>query len=490
MPLQLTQTAPSKGLAQWYDSFITNFRVEAAKLTDDEKNKISNTDNYLEPCQIEVFWLERPEFQTIISSRFADRPDREIIINGPFKSYEFIEEVDKVLREPRWNKLLPQSAPYTVSSKRSTLANVMYGIMSNQIRQINSTVFSNVQRPMSFGGTTLTMESWVALFAGNIAETDPLASIDRILDAAKVQAQSALSLPEPQSPSLSPKEIQATIGYFYPPITVGTLPEPKNLREFVFGAPSFLLMNKALQGKVGSEQIVFTKDGLMAVTTNKKPLAIRIFNTISALTLLEGFWAQAIRESETGQGTLEAGTLELRSWGMSGSTPRSMLLEQSMFERFSFFRYPRIPIPEDTLSRIVEKADKILKHPEKTDELILWLESNTHFQDAEYAPSFVISWIMVERNLSNVWETFLRERNVTSDRKHKLANSGLWPADHVLETLNLAGTLDEKKYRALMELKSMRNSFVHEGRKITKDDSLECLDLATEIMKHDLEGLL
>ena len=36
-----------------------------------------------------------------------------------------------------------------------------------------------------------------------------------------------------------------------------------------------------------------------------------------------------------------------------------MLLEQSMFERFSFFRYPRIPIPEDTLSRIMEKADNV-----------------------------------------------------------------------------------------------------------------------------------
>src|SRR5438445_6024721 len=102
MSLQITQTDPAKGLWDWYDDFITKFRLEAAKLSDAERNKISNTDNYLEPCQIEVFWLEQPEFQTIICSRFADRPDREITINGPFKGYEFIEEVDKVLREPRW----------------------------------------------------------------------------------------------------------------------------------------------------------------------------------------------------------------------------------------------------------------------------------------------------------------------------------------------------------------------------------------------------
>ncbi len=54
----------------------------------------------------------------------------------------------------------------------------------------------------------------------------------------------------------------------------------------------------------------------------------------------------------------------------------------------------------------------------------------------------------------------------------------------------MAGVLPEGEYKDLMELKSKRNSFVHEGRKITKDDALDCLNLATEIMKHDLEGLL
>ncbi len=486
MSLQVTETDPVKALSQWFDGFITLFRLEAARLSDAERKGISNTDDYLEPCQIEVFWLEQPEFQTIISSRFADRPDKQIIINGPFKGYEFIDKVDEVLKEPRWTKPIPQSAPYVVTSRRDTLADRMYGIMFNQIRQISSTTFSKVQRPTAFGGTMLTIESWASLFAGNVAETDQSATVDRILEAARTRAQSALLQPRLQPPT-PVKEIEATIGYFYPPITVGPLPEPKSLREFLHGTQNFLLMKKALEGNVGNERIVFTKGGLMAVTTSKKPLAIRIFNVISALTLLDGFQVQAIRESETGQGTLEAETLELRSWGMSGSTPR---IEQRMFERFSFLRYPRVPIPEDTLSKIVERADKILEHHEKADELILWLESNTHLQDAEYAPSFVISWIMVERNLSNSWGTFLREKNVLSDRKHKLANLGLWPTDHVLETLNLAGVLPEGEYKDLMELKSKRNSFVHEGRKITKDDALDCLNLATEIMKHDLEGLL
>ncbi len=76
------------------------------------------------------------------------------------------------------------------------------------------------------------------------------------------------------------------------------------------------------------------------------------------------------------------------------------------------------------------------------------------------------------------------------DRRHKLLNQGVWSAGNVLETLNLSGLLPEKEYKVLMDLKGARNSFIHAGTTITKDDSSACLDLATQILKHDLEGML
>jgi len=491
MGLQTVEMEPTNELSQWFDGLITRFRLEAAKLSEDQRKRIPNTDNYLEPCQVEIFWLEQPEYQTIISSRFADRPDREIIINGPYKGYDFIDKVDAVLRKPRWTKPLPKSAPFVVASKRSTLADVMYGIIANQIRQITTSLFTKIERVGPAGGQILTSESWVGLFTGNIAKTDPVAMVDQILASAKAHAaQVSITQSQPQPPA-EVQAIQAAIGYVYPPITIGSLPEPQTLREFLNpGIHYFSMMKKALDGKVGSERIVFTRDGLMAATTTKKPIAVRIFNVISALMLLEGVPVQAIRESEIGQGTLDPATRELRGWGMSGSTPRTMHLQERMFRRLSWFQESRPSISETELSAVVEKADKILSHPKKAEELILWLESNTHFQNAEFAPSFVISWILIERNLSNSWESFLGEKNVRGDRKHKLVNAGVWPADSVLETLNLAGVMAEREYKTLMELKSKRNSFVHEGSIITMDDASDCLNLATEIMKHDLEGLL
>ncbi len=492
MSLQTVEIDLSRELSQWFDGLITRFRLEASELSDDQRKRLPNTNNYLEPCQVEVFWLEQPEYQTIISSNFADRPDKEIIINGPYKGYEFIDKVDAVLREPRWTKPLPGTAPYVVVSNRNTLADVMYGVIANQLRQITASVFTNIGGPGPAGGQILTNESWAGLFIGNIAKTNPSVMVEQILTAARMQAQPTVE----QAPSQPPAEVQeihATIGYLYPPITIGSMPEPQSLREFLNpGIHFFSMMKTVVEGTVGGEHIVFTKDGLMAVTTIKKQVAVRIFNIVSALILLEGsVAAQAIRESEIGHGTLDPATLELRGWGISGSvTPRTMLLQERMYRRLSFFQDPRQSISENILSEIIEKAHKILDHPKKADELILWLESNTHFQDGEFASSFVISWILVERDLSTSWESFLRERNVRGYRKNKLVNSGMWPADSVLETLNLAGILAEKEYSILMELKSKRNSFVHEGSTITKDDALECLDLATTIMKHDLEGLL
>ena len=267
---------------------------------------------------------------------------------------------------------------------------------------------------------------------------------------------------------------------------VGSPLQPKNLREFLSGM-HFFLTQKGFEGKVGGERIVFTKDGLMAVTTNNKHLAIRIFNVVSALALLEGIPSQTIRESETGQGQLNP-DFEIMGWSMNISTPRTMLLRERFGERMMFS--PRTAVVEDKLSKVVRRANRILSHPDKVDELTFWLESNTHMQDSEYAQSFTISWIIVERNLSNVWKAFLNEKNVEGNREDKLVSPGIWSIDYVIEALNLAGVIPEKDYKTLMDLKNKRNGFVHRGRRITKDDSVQCLNLATEIMRHDLEGLI
>ena len=45
----------TENLKKWYSDYINYFRKEYEKLSDDEKIGVNNTNNYLYPCQIEVF---------------------------------------------------------------------------------------------------------------------------------------------------------------------------------------------------------------------------------------------------------------------------------------------------------------------------------------------------------------------------------------------------------------------------------------------------
>ena len=89
----------------WFIRLIKLFRTEYDKLNEAEKSFITNADDYRPPCQIEVFWLSEPlEYQIIVISHDPDRPDKEVIINGPFKGHEFVNEIEKIMNEPRWKK--------------------------------------------------------------------------------------------------------------------------------------------------------------------------------------------------------------------------------------------------------------------------------------------------------------------------------------------------------------------------------------------------
>ena len=108
----LERVTRQESLRQWYLKYIDYFRKEYAKLSSNEKQNMNNTNNFLNPCQIEVFWITDPDYQLIIQSNFSDRPDKEIIINGPYKPHEFYSNVISILKEKRWGRNVTEKLPY------------------------------------------------------------------------------------------------------------------------------------------------------------------------------------------------------------------------------------------------------------------------------------------------------------------------------------------------------------------------------------------
>lgn len=477
----------------WLEDLIDKFRQEAQQqLTEVQIARVGWSGNYLAPCQIEIIWIAEPEFQIVVVSNFLDRKDKEIVINGPFEGHELIDAIDSLLKEPRWTKPLPVAKgqapllPYPVVefTTQPTLAEVLSGVLYGDLETIKDSFLQRVKRPAEFGGFRLCDEAFVWLIAGKISDLPKDKIIGDFIRQAKFEPSTLQSTPIPTLP-----QVRCLATYVYPPIRIGVPPKPTNFGEFFSGVYMYRFGQKAFETKFDNYRIIITKDGLIAITVDNRELALRIFNVIFGTAELCGVPAQAVRESEIGAITFDEATMTTMTYSMPMRTLRSMPILERRGQRLSFMSLRRV-VTEDTFSEIIGKAERIYQHLDKSDELSFFLQALTHLEDTEFAQSFTMSWILVEKYLSQIWENFMREKKVYGERENKLTNPGMWSMDFVIETLNLGGVLSEQRYKLLMELKGKRNSFIHKGRAITKDDAEECLKMAKEIVLHDLEGLI
>jgi hypothetical protein len=116
------------------------------------------------------------------------------------------------------------------------------------------------------------------------------------------------------------------------------------------------------------------------------------------------------------------------------------------------------------------------------EELRLLSEAFTHINDAEYSQSFVMSWSIIERYISELWKKRLDGKDMDGERIGKLLNSAQWSVDYQLEVLNLSGEIADGEYDIFIEMKSKRNKFIHKGKQIAKEDAERCFNLAKNIV--------
>lgn len=443
-----------------------------------------NTENYFPPCQIEVIWLKEPEFQTIIHSRFRDRPDEEIIINGPYDGDEYIESVDSLLKQPRWTMPLPKEGPF-IYSEDVLIADVLGRVVAGQMRTIENSVFQKVQRPMEFGGQIASWESFAHLYAGNIADTSSEDIVSSIVKRVKSEEEKSRTQPtqpaEPQETPPQDKRLKAHTTFFCPPFIIGPIPKPQGFKEILSDVHLRRYEERVVTSRIGGFQVSVHKDWQIIVTADKKDHATRILNAIFAVSALRGTPSFAVREFEIGEAKLEPDDLTIRESSIPMGSARTLLFEERWpFRQPSIFSYRRKEVSEKQIFDFIETAERILKHRDKTEQLHLWLETYTHFRNSEFPESFVVGWIIVERFLSRIWEDFLRDKGVYGERESKLTSPGQWSIDYVIETLNLSGTVTDDQYKLFMDLKGKRNSFVHRGRSIRREDAENCLELATK----------
>lgn len=471
---------------------------------------MNNTNNYLSPVQIEVFWLSHPDSQLVIQSNLPTRNDEEIIVHGPYLGREFKNKVELVLKESRWQVKKKIFDPFNDEKERYvTLGEIVAGEIFRFIEYSKFLLLNEVPISGKGGGISLEDKIWAQTYSRDISKNTYEFEVNKVLNEIKSQAKFILEernkekekivSKKPFSKEVIKKEPEPQLiieqkwdGYgvhFFPPLVIGEKPK-LTVHHILYGLDASIRFNeKAFDYVIDNKTIIVEKGGYIFVETKTKDEVIKILNLIMAVGNIQGELLFAVREQDVSNVNFDREKLTITGKQWHSQTIRSMLFEYNR-PIDHYMGYPIKEISKEKLLLMIKQAFEVLKNEKLTENLRLYSESFTHLKNSEYAQSFIMSWSIIERHYSDIWRKLLDERDLESDRFSKLTNTALWSIDSILESLNLMEQINDNEYDLLMELKRKRNKFYHSGKIVSKEDAERCLNFIVTILDEKLKPII
>lgn len=484
----MTERDESEHLKRWYENFIDLFRTEYSKLTQEERSGINNTNNFLQPCQIEIFWIGKPDLQLIVLSNFADRQDKEVIVNGPFSPKEFYEKIRQVLLTPRWQKKNESlDSFYLEYNNRDIYAEELAVTIHHFVEGFKNRLVGHGTMVRS-GGAIWNM--WGEEYSGNKADLDYKVEVEHIIKGIKSdgrrRSEEKKSIQQIQQPT--EQEPDGYGVHLYPPVIIGERSK-LSMEQLLYGNTYDLSHSeKVLDGRIGNHVIITNKNGYVFVETKNQTNALMILNLIMAVGVLHDLSLFAVRENDLSSCWYDKTRqfITRRSW--KSQSMRSFLFIES-FQPESTRMHKKLKIPILKMKEIISEADIIFRSEKLVEELRLFIESYTHLQNSEYAQSFIMSWSVIERYYSEIWRKKLDQKDLDHERSGKLTNPNQWSIDYIIEVLNLSGDIDDNEYELLMELKVKRNKFYHRGKQVIREDAERGLTITRSILSKKITSI-
>ena len=477
-----------ESLKQWFYNFISYFREEHEKLTPDEEKGMDNTNNFLDPCQIEIFWMVNPDYQLIVQSNFNDRPDKEIIVNGPYKSHEFQSKVSPILEDKRWMRVIKQNLP-----GRYEQFNILGERMALEIYKFFETskdhsFASEKIEPKRLDEEITFEDICTCIHVGNIGDLDHKIEINKIIEEIKhpeIKQKKIFRMARLESGT---DDIHLGFGaHMFPPIVIGTKYK-RSIEELVKNKSFNLTLYGKLKMKINNNQIIVKEDGFIFVGSESKEDVLKILNLIMAYGAFYGFPLYAVREHELVMASYskdsfkdEKQNLIVFEMHRNADTRRAYLIDDYTNPKHNA-PIARIEVKPDTIQEILSNTEKLFVHEKLSEDMRLFNEGMTHFMNSEFAPAFIMSWTVIERHYSNLWRILISQKDIKDNRLYKLTKSNQWTIDHILEVFNLQGKIDKITYDNVMDLKKKRNKFYHNGEQVTKEDADTCIKYAMRLL--------
>lgn len=462
----------------WLKEFLSEFRKQCEHLSEDEKSRISNLDNFLPPCQMLFLHFKDANFQFLIVTHDEKRKDLEITVHEAIPTYEAVDTLENILKDQKWDRELSEDERKFLADRTVKFSDILKGVFLGIVSQLRDLPFAKPGPTIIGQKSWLTANSFIWNIRGNIAELDYIETASKIIEEAKKRSEAVKTETKPPPPA-PPKPITKGSGtYLYPPIWIGKLPG-RTFREQALGG--FILPQKAFDTKYKGKILVVNEDGAIAIGETDIAKATRMLNEIMATGLLLDLPFFAARELEVSDAEIDPSNLTITSFGI-----RTVSLRTQLFE-FAFMRSPsfieRREINKEKLVQLIQQAERNTQDSDIADFQVFLLEAYTCLQSSEYMQSFVMSWVIIERQMSWLWKKFLKEEQIERTRREKMMNPAYWTLDFVLETLNLVGKISPEDYQILMNLKNKRNDIMHEGERVSESEAEKCFEIAKIIVK-------
>lgn len=480
-------------------TMIEIFRSEFQKLSPKEKEKEQMINSLKSPCQFQIISSPDKVEHLIIKTHFSEIKDKTIRIIE-LQGDSFLEQLEHFLEDPIWTKQADDYA-YPLNEGESfprALRGAVVGFgqsIANPFRLKKPSMRAGIGMMRLVNSEFAIWNAYGLLEQIDLDEQarNFVQECKRALEHEERKAkeqppspnktQTAQSAQSEQIRETIPNTVSGLGTFFYPPLLVGKF--NPNLKNQIYGMEYNTLNENVIQKKFDDTTVEVSTGGLIMIETKSANQAEKILNTIMGTALILGIPLHSVRTSEIAGISFDVKKNQMTGTSWTESTKRMDLFWSSTHLPYSRYRSDvRSRISIKDMELILKNAENIWKNKENSDMVRLLLGSFTHLDNGDFSQSFIMSWMIIEKNLYDLWRRKLLSTGVSKRIRDDLDR---WDVYRVLEVLHLDKIVSEDDYNDLKNLNRIRNDVIHEGYEVTEKQSKDCYKIAEKITEKELE---
>jgi len=289
--------------------------------------------------------------------------------------------------------------------------------------------------------------------------------------------------------STNPNAIIGNGAYFFPSITVSEGGTESALEKPIGFCKRKVIVNKLLNDDL---RILVTEDGFVGPIMDKNKDAVEFLNILFATFTTKFHSAHYITPIDLAPFGWEDGSDFVEVNRVRTITSIRNNLESQRDYDHSFAEWSvlqRQPVSKLLMEKLLDRAYRFYKNPEFKDDMLLIGESWGLSYGEMYTASFLYSWMIIEGFLERLWVEHVNSLSRTTNEKDALKNHHSWSVSHYIEVFHFVNKLDDNGYRCLTTLRKIRNSIVHDKKKISRNEAFDCLEVAIYMVYNKLNQI-